>query len=258
MSERQDPPEPQRPDYFDRLLARYASVAPPEAAQPRTRVRPRLPGPFERIEALRTGPVEPDEPSPLVPPSVPRPAGPDIELGLEREIRTERHIVIRAEPAADAGRAVPPRPSASPRPLRSAAPAAPRHPPAASARPERADAGTGTRGAPRFVPGEPAGNQGVASGRDGTGAESPAAAFARPRAADTARARPNVPRAAAGRRTTRPAEPAVYVQIGRLEVRAASATAVDRTVTGRRREGRRAPTVSLADYLTGDSRRNGP
>ena len=38
-------------DYFDRLIARHASAVAHGPATPR--VRPRLPGPFERIEALR-------------------------------------------------------------------------------------------------------------------------------------------------------------------------------------------------------------
>lgn len=41
------------PDYFDRLLARYTPV--PAAGAGAARVRPRLPGPFERVEALRAG-----------------------------------------------------------------------------------------------------------------------------------------------------------------------------------------------------------
>ncbi|PNE39346.1 hypothetical protein AOB60_36330 [Streptomyces noursei] len=49
-------------DYLGRLLARYAPAPPADPFGPpdgadapgrRTRVRPRLPGPFERVEALR-------------------------------------------------------------------------------------------------------------------------------------------------------------------------------------------------------------
>lgn len=49
------------PDYFDRLLARYTPVP---AAGGAARVRPRLPGPFERVEALRSARPEPDEAKP--------------------------------------------------------------------------------------------------------------------------------------------------------------------------------------------------
>ncbi|MBT2677254.1 hypothetical protein J7E95_42025, partial [Streptomyces sp. ISL-14] len=56
------------PDFLDRLIARHA----PAAAGARTdvvRVRPRLPGPFERVEAVRGTAPEPDDGSDLLWPS---------------------------------------------------------------------------------------------------------------------------------------------------------------------------------------------
>ncbi|MGW3405796.1 hypothetical protein ACWDPI_30365, partial [Streptomyces zhihengii] len=47
-------------DHFDRLLARHTPAGP--GAGPPARVRPRLPGPFERVDAPRHGPDGPDEP----------------------------------------------------------------------------------------------------------------------------------------------------------------------------------------------------
>ncbi|MEK8145418.1 hypothetical protein NKH18_40790 [Streptomyces sp. M10(2022)] len=63
-------------DYFDRLLARYTPVTAATGdtgVRVRVRVRPRLAGPFERAEALRHVPPEPDEPAALIPP---RPGSP--------------------------------------------------------------------------------------------------------------------------------------------------------------------------------------
>lgn len=89
------------PDYFDRLLARYTPV--PAAGSGPARVRPRLPGPFERVEALRSRPPEPDQPAALIP-SAPQPAfGPAELVRHEREVRTDRETVVRTEAAAAAG-----------------------------------------------------------------------------------------------------------------------------------------------------------
>ncbi|MEU1409233.1 hypothetical protein ABZ471_44580 [Streptomyces sp. NPDC005728] len=93
------------PDFLDRLIARHA------AARPDTvRVRPRLPGPFERVEAVRARTPDPDAadsvPWPAaMPPAVPdrdapRPAPSEVRRHTERErtvVRTERSP---AEPAA--------------------------------------------------------------------------------------------------------------------------------------------------------------
>ncbi|MBD3011309.1 hypothetical protein IEJ02_46670, partial [Streptomyces sp. 5-10] len=95
-------------DYFDRLLARHAPVPAPVpvpgsaagggAGDRPVRVRPRLPGPYERIEALRGEPPLPEEPTPA------RVAPPPVAdryqevVRHEREVRTDRHTVVRAEP----------------------------------------------------------------------------------------------------------------------------------------------------------------
>lgn len=127
------------PDYFDRLLARYTPV--PAAGGGAARVRPRLPGPFERVEAMRSGPPEPDEPAALIP-SAPQPVfGPAELVRHEREVRTDRETVVRTEAAAVPGererRAVQAAPVAGPllRPA-AAAPSATR--PAASDAPRAA------------------------------------------------------------------------------------------------------------------------
>jgi len=57
---------PDFPDFFDRLLARH--TAPRPAA---VRVRPRLPGPFERVEAVRAGAPAPEEDTLLWPATTP-------------------------------------------------------------------------------------------------------------------------------------------------------------------------------------------
>ncbi|MER7112812.1 hypothetical protein ABT360_35115, partial [Streptomyces sp. NPDC000229] len=124
------------PDYFDRLLARHTPTdAAADRAGDMARVRPRLPGPFERVEALRTAPPEPDEPAPLVP-SAPGPAfGPAELIRHEREVMRDRHTVVRTEPARPDGEperhatAV----TAVPGPLlRPPAPAGPAHRPVAA------------------------------------------------------------------------------------------------------------------------------
>ncbi|MFC5804435.1 hypothetical protein ACFPWT_28385, partial [Streptomyces formicae] len=84
------------PDYFDRLLARH-TVSAAAAVRGATRVRPRLPGPFERVEALRTAPPEPGEPAPLVPLAPGPSTGPATPVRHEREVRTERETVVRTE-----------------------------------------------------------------------------------------------------------------------------------------------------------------
>ncbi|MFD4040744.1 hypothetical protein ACFWRP_26855, partial [Streptomyces sp. NPDC058605] len=118
------------PDFLDRLIARHA----PAAVGPRpgvVRVRPRLPGPFERVEAVRATAPEPDDGSDLLWPATtpsavrpgdrPSPATPAARLHTERErtvVRTER---APADPAPlPAPRALPEAPL-----LRPVAPVAP-------------------------------------------------------------------------------------------------------------------------------------
>ena len=54
------------PDFLDRLLARHTAPRPAAA-----RVRPRLPGPFERVEAVRAAAPAPDEDALLWPAAAP-------------------------------------------------------------------------------------------------------------------------------------------------------------------------------------------
>ncbi|WP_328681011.1 hypothetical protein OG905_35975 [Streptomyces sp. NBC_00322] len=236
------------PDYFDRLLARYTPV--PADGGGAARVRPRLPGPFERVEALRSGPPEPDEPAALIP-SAPQPAfGPAELVRREREVRTDRETVVRTEAAAVAGeterRAV--QAVQSPGPLLQPAVPAPVAPRPAAADVPRA----GQRGTSAEVPVAP--RTPAASAQRATEAVPRAAsAPARPRGADTAAAR-GAALSGVGRRAPRPAERVVHVQIGRLEVSAAPPPRPD----GGRPDhtGRRAPALTLDDYLSRGEKRD--
>ncbi|MFF4231942.1 hypothetical protein [Streptomyces sp. NPDC001820] len=236
------------PDYFDRLLARYTPV--PAAGGAAARVRPRLPGPFERVEALRSEPPEPDAPAALVP-TAPGPAfGPAELVRHEREVRTDHHTVVRTEAArADEAEmpAAPPTPGPGPL-LRPAATAFPTARPAADVpRSARRAAVPAVDDAPRTPPApaprEPA--PPVA-----------ATAPARPRGADTAAARGAAP-SGVGRRAPRPAERVVHVQIGRLEVSAAPPPGASGAGSGRAdHTGRRAPALTLNDYLSRGEKRD--
>ncbi|MCT9084340.1 hypothetical protein N4G65_48615, partial [Streptomyces fulvoviolaceus] len=85
------------PDFLDRLIARHAAPRPSAM-----RLQPRLPGPFERVEAVRAGAAAPDEdallwpsatPSAVPLPDVSRPAPAETRTHTERErtvVRTER------------------------------------------------------------------------------------------------------------------------------------------------------------------------
>ncbi|KMS75318.1 hypothetical protein ACM01_10010 [Streptomyces viridochromogenes] len=234
------------PDFLDRLIARHT----PAAAGPRpgvVRVRPRLPGPFERVEAVRSTAPNPDDGTDLLWPSttpsaVPRgdapgPATPPARPHTERErtvVRTERtpadpapRPALRALPEARLLRPVAPL-AAEPRPMPDAAQRA-----TGRGRPERGAPPTAAA-----VPNPP-----------GTDAASPAAVSAalRPSAADTAAARDAV-RQAAARRPSRTPEQVVQVQIGRLEVTAGPSPSggTRQRTSSTERPG---PTLSLADYL---------
>ncbi|MFF5670659.1 hypothetical protein ACFY8S_11045 [Streptomyces hygroscopicus] len=247
-------------DYFDRLLARHAPAPPVPGARPvaddaadgrPVRVRPRLPGPYERIEALWGGPP-PEESAP--PRAVPPPAAGRHQevVRYEREVRTDRHTVVRAEPTPyeDVERYAE-NPAPAPLLIPSTRITATPHPAApgiaATARgamappaPETTPAGAGPR------PGPPP--AGVRS--------APAAVPLPPRAAD-----PGIGREAArlptGRRRARSAQRTVHVQIGRLEVTAAAPPGADRSTAARPGPtGRRAPALSLDDYLARGERRD--
>ncbi|MEV0220097.1 hypothetical protein, partial [Streptomyces sp. NPDC050704] len=89
------------PDFFDRLLARHAPAAAPRPGV--VRVQPRLAGPFERVEAVRSGTPEQDTTGPLWPATAqpPSPEG-DLARPAVREVqfRTERErTVVRSERA---------------------------------------------------------------------------------------------------------------------------------------------------------------
>ncbi|MEU7469964.1 hypothetical protein AB0A94_15740 [Streptomyces sp. NPDC044984] len=227
---------PQDGDFLDRLIARHAPTPGPRAGV--VRVRPRLPGPFERIEAVRArGTAEEDAALvwPTTPSAGPRgdgPARPAPAAGPARLLVERERTVVRAEPAPGEP---PPAPPAPETPLlRPAAPvpSAPRPAP-----------DTGRRTARTVTPA--AASAPLPPGADPVHAPAPAA-VPHPRAADTAAARDAV-RQAAVRRAGRAPEQVVQVQIGRLEVTAGVPPAGG---TPRRAPAQRpAATVSLADYL---------
>ncbi|RGD58066.1 hypothetical protein DR950_09925 [Kitasatospora xanthocidica] len=222
------------PDYFDRLVAKGGPGG------DTVRVRPRLPGPFERIETLGAAPP---------------PVGEAAASGRE---------------AGQPGPAPLPRPSAAPRPLPSEGPLrpalreAPPTPPAALPLPRTpllvtpplaparvapaAPAGPGTEGTaarPVAVPAvtapvRPSGPEQAATPPPATGRLGVAPAARRPAAAGARAA------AQAARGRQRPAERVVRVQIGRVEVRAA-----ERAPAGPRRAAaaRPSPALDLGAYL---------
>ncbi|MFI9173360.1 hypothetical protein [Streptomyces lincolnensis] len=229
------------PDFLDRLIARHAAPRPDAA-----RVRPRLPGPFERVEAVRARTATPDEDGllwPATPPTaVPSPDAPRPATTGAARVRTERErTVVHTEQApaapdphpAERPALAPPRPAATP-----LAPP-PRPMPSGTGR-RAAGPGRPDRGADRTAVSVP-----PPSGADTASPVVPAAL--RPSAADTTAARDAV-RQAAARRPGRTVEQVVQVQIGRLEVTAGGAPSGG----GRQRTPRTerpGATVSLAEYL---------
>lgn len=241
------------PDYFDRLLARYTPVA--AATGARVRVRPRLSGPFERAEALRHGPPEPDEPAALIP-SAPR-AAPDPHLVVRpaREVRTERHTVVRTEHVPQSGEQGPQvRPAA-------AAPALLPRPPAApspKARPSGAEGARAARRGRSSAQDDPASAPVVAAApAQAAVAPARAAALPVPRDSDSAAAR-GAALTSVGRRAPRQAERVVHVQIGRLEVSATPPPGANGSPAGRPAQpaGRPAPVLTLDDYLSRGGKRD--
>jgi len=233
-----DSPAPEGPDFFDRLLARHTAPAPAAA-----RVRPRLPGPFERVEAVRAAQPAPDEdtllwpsstPSATAPAPAPRPVTAPTRTHTERErtvVREERAPEPPApRPSAPTGRTE----GALLRPVTSVAPG-PRPLPDTG----RRAPGRGRAESPRT----PAAVT-VAPGSDT--APTVAAAALRPGTADATAARDAV-RQAAARRPARAAEQVVQVRIGRLEVTAGAVAGATR----QRPQAAERPgtTLSLADYL---------
>ncbi|GAA3357304.1 hypothetical protein [Saccharopolyspora gregorii] len=213
------------PDFFDRLAARHDPAA--------VRLRPRLPGPFERVDSLPDAAPEADPPAAA---GVPAPVLWEREVRrTEREVhRTDRITVLRTEsPATEP----PPRPDSPPQrePAEPVARLVPPVPVVPAPEPPRAVRG-----------GEPEQPEPV---RDRGGSLRPVAAAPAP--ADSPRTRiaaaAAAPRTAPAsrRRAPAPAEPAVRVEIGRLQVSAAA----PQRPPERQRAGRRAPAVNLADYL---------
>ncbi|MEU3957758.1 hypothetical protein AB0F45_36695 [Streptomyces achromogenes] len=230
------------PDFLDRLLARHTATA-----ADTVRVRPRLPGPFERVEAVRPRTPDPDPADTMwpttAPSAVPERDGPrpatEIHHHTERELTVVRTGPAFAEPAPS--RATP---AALPEPslLRPAGPltTGPRPAPRTTARGTgRPDPGTG-------------GDRTTASAPAPLGAGAAPTAVvptaARPGAADTTAARTAV-RQSAGRRAGRAPEQVVRVQIGRLEVTAAQPPARTGSRPGTRPAERPGATLGLADYL---------
>jgi hypothetical protein len=231
-----DSPAPEGPDFLDRLIARHTAPGPASM-----RVRPRLPGPFERIEAVRAATAAPDEdtllwpsatPSAVPPAQAPRPAIAPTRTHTERERTVVRETRAPEQPAP---RPAEPTARTEPPLLRPAAPVAPRPLPDA------------VRRAPGRGRAEPSRTTATGTVRPGTDTAPAAVAVApRPGSAETTAARNSV-RQAAARRPGRAVEQVVQVQIGRLEVTAAPG-ALEK---GPRRGAAQRPgaTVSLADYL---------
>lgn len=237
--------ESRAPDFFDRLLARHTPAAAPRPGV--ARVRPRLAGPFERVEAVRAGVQEPETAEPLWPTSAPSPTSDgDLARPAVREVqfRTERErTVVRPERT--------PSDESAPRPvtrdlseaplLRPAVPVAPGPRPVPDTARRSAGRGEPERSSPSAV---------SVPLPSGAATASPAAVSAalRPSSADTAAARDAV-RQAAGRRSGRGGEQVVQVQIGRLEVTAAGPAAAGGGSRGSASPARQGATVSLAEYL---------
>ncbi|GHJ35084.1 hypothetical protein [Streptomyces sp. TS71-3] len=235
------------PDFFDRLLARHVPAARPAGNV--VRVRPRLPGPFERVEAVRGDADDlwaEEETAALWPAAsdpVPRPG----EAGRSlREIRTEHERTVPHTERAT-GHDTAEAPASRPAPdepglLRPAASPVPRSPRPA----EPGRRGTGRDTAEPAAPAPAAAallpGASVAPPAAPTGAGPSAAA-------DAATAARGAARAAAGRRGARGGERTVHVQIGRLEVSAGGAgSGARRPAPAQERQG---PAVSLAEYLAG-------
>ncbi|MFE6867517.1 hypothetical protein ACFVFS_13225 [Kitasatospora sp. NPDC057692] len=234
------------PDHFDRLVAKGGPGGDLAAG---VRVRPRLPGPFERITALGPAPTAVGEASAV-------PGGRPLAAPLPRTAPdpTARAGAPRATAGDDRPSAVPalplPRPpllvapAIAPAAVSAAGPvprveaARPAAPPPRTARPATA---VPLLAPPRATAPEPPLGTPPAPAR-------PAAAPASGRRASAAAAPGQAPGTGA-RRRQRPVERVVRIQIGRVEVRAA-----ERAPVGPRGPAatRPAPSVDLTGYLTRD------
>ncbi|MCQ8192353.1 hypothetical protein [Streptomyces rugosispiralis] len=248
-------------DYFDRLLARHAPVLAPVpvsgsaagggAGDRPVRVRPRLPGPYERIEALRGDSPLPEETTPTHVAPPPAAERHQQVVRHEREVRTDRHTVVRDEPTPyeDVERQAE---LPSPAPLLLPGTQITARPNPAAPDAPAARWGTTASPAPDATPAAARPSPGLPS----ADVWSAVAAAPPPRASDPALGR-EAARLPTGRRRARSAQRTVHVQIGRLEVTAAAPPGADRA-TGARAgtTGRRAPALSLEDYLARGERRD--
>ncbi|MFI1255241.1 hypothetical protein ACH4U6_15810 [Streptomyces netropsis] len=235
------------PDFFDRLLARHV---PGRQGTPTAvaRLRPRLPGPFERIETAGTDAPGPTAGPPPAPGSA-RAAGPSPVPAPPRPAPPA------APPAPRATTPAPQRPAPAVR-LVPARPllVAPPLPPAATAAPNGERTPGGHTGAARpDATGQPLGqatrNPAPPASRPSTPKPgTPAVSAARPkppqRPADTTTVGDR-------RRRQKPPERVVHVSIGRLEVTAGhrqSPAKPDRRA-GTEDRGRPKPAMTLDRYL---------
>ncbi|MGW6358865.1 hypothetical protein ACWFR5_27735 [Streptomyces sp. NPDC055092] len=227
---------PDYADFFDRLLARHTAPRPAAA-----RVRPRLPGPFERVEAVRAAAPAPDEDALLwpavTPPTVPLPNAPSPTVVAARTHTERERTVVHTEREAE---------PQGPRPAAPARAEAPSLRPSTSVAPARPLTDTGRRAAVRAErdPAQTAASVPVPPGRGAAPHAVPAALP--PSAAGPAATRDAV-RQAAARRPARATEQVVQVQIGRLEVTAGGAPGGGRPRTPA--AGRAGAALSLAEYL---------
>lgn len=209
-------------DFFDRLVNPGSRAV----------LRPRQPGPFERIETLHTEPLENAE---LAPPlAVSPPPGPtEVLRELRQQLHTTDRVTVVHTEHTSAEQPHPTRPGAAPErpePVSFRVPEE-RAPVPESAKPAESPSGTSE---PVFQPSPSV-----------LRVESAPVPSERPRTrieAAAARTRTREPRKRAPERS----EPAVQVEIGRLEVKAAQPRQRPLPETPQRRD----PAVNLADYLS--------
>ncbi|WP_225847548.1 hypothetical protein [Streptomyces sp. HPF1205] len=229
------------PDFFDRLVARHA---PDAGGAPRA--RPRLPGPFERLDTRdpQADPPLLDTERPAPPPSAPLvraapAAGPAVTAPVAR-------------PGQPAAARVPlvVRETASPEQGALVAPAVPRFEPAAAAVREGERGARRETAAPRQ---EQRGRSEPREGRERVVIRESAAALAAPPATTPPRTPARPATAAARQPASRPKPPEriVHVSIGRLEVTAAGRRpGAERRPDRAGRAVRATPVLSLEKYLT--------
>ncbi|MFE2729556.1 hypothetical protein [Streptomyces sp. NPDC059349] len=236
------------PDFLDRLLARHTAPRPAAA-----RVRPRLPGPFERVEAVRAAAPAPGEDALLwpaaTPPTVPLPDVPPPTVVAARTHTERERTVVHAEREAEPQGPRPAAPACAeaplPRPATFVAPALRPLPDTgrrAAVRAEREPAQTAVS-----VPLPPGRDPAPHAGGGGRAAPPPPPPAPPPPPPPAPAATRDAVRQAAARRPARATEQVVQVQIGRLEVTAGEAPGAGRPRTPA--AGRAGATLSLTEYL---------